>query len=65
MTLFDNAIAKAAWYAEHGCHHAHCPNECESPQPILAEGKMYCGRCWFEDDAEVEMTPCNPETCLD
>ena len=52
------------WYREHGCDHAHCPDGCEHPQPLLtADGRLLCGRCLFKYGEEVEMVPCVPETC--
>jgi hypothetical protein len=54
------------WYRLHGCDHAHCPNECEHPQPfLLPDGRMVCGRCAILDGQFVEMIPCTPETCGD
>jgi hypothetical protein len=54
--------------------HGHCPEGCEHPQPITADGnprsppgaitgRQYCGRCWVKFDELVEMEPCTPETC--
>jgi hypothetical protein len=52
------------WYTAHGCHHAHCPDGCEHPQPFMAgPGRLLCGRCWFKYGEEVEMVPCGPEVC--
>lgn len=52
-----------AWYRAHGCDHAHCPYDCEHPQPFFWEGKLVCGRCWFVDCMVTEMVPCVPEVC--
>jgi hypothetical protein len=45
--------------------HAHCPYDCEHPQPIrnVLDGKLYCGRCWIVDNVKSEMVPCTPATC--
>ena len=44
--------------------HHHCPFGCEHPQPIRgADGKLYCGRCWFVDRLITEMVLCTPEIC--
>jgi hypothetical protein len=52
------------WYERHGCSHAHCPNECEHPQPfMLDDGRVVCGRCAILDQELVDMLPCTPETC--
>lgn len=52
------------WCAERGCEHAHCPMECEHPQPFVdAVGRLLCGRCVHIEDRETEMIPCTPETC--
>lgn len=52
------------WYEDNGCHHAHCPRDCEHPQPLLLDdGRLVCGRCALLDTELVEMIPCTPETC--
>lgn len=58
------------WYAKHKCDHAHCPNECEHPQPFMivshAGGKYWilvCGRCALIDQKIVRMVPCKPGVC--
>jgi hypothetical protein len=52
------------WYASHNCDHAHCPDHCEHPQPILlADGRLICGRCAIRFHETVEMVPCTVETC--
>lgn len=43
--------------------HYHCPDNCEHPQPFKAQGKVYCGRCWFKYGEITEMELCTPETC--
>lgn len=59
--------SRAEWYERNGCSHAHCPEDCENPQPILADdGELYCGRCWFVGGEVVtKMIPCRPETCTE
>lgn len=48
------------WCIANNCSHAHCPNGCEHPQPIVgANAKCYCGRCYFKDNKLVEVIPCN------
>lgn len=52
------------WYRDHGCDHAHCPDRCEHPQPILlTDGRLVCGRCLIRFDEVCEMVPCTPEIC--
>lgn len=54
------------WCAAHDCSHAHCPYDCEHPQPYIDEdGTLLCGRCFWEADEHVVMEPCNKETCPD
>lgn len=51
------------WCVANDCSHAHCPYDCEHPQPFIMNGKLICGRCYFKDDDIVEMKPCSPENC--
>jgi hypothetical protein len=52
------------WCAERGCDHAHCPDGCEHPQPVmLVDGRLVCGRCLFKCSEVTEMVPCSPEVC--
>lgn len=52
------------WYKDHGCDHAHCPDGCEHPQPVLlSDGRMVCGRCRHKYGETVEVLPCGPEIC--
>jgi len=52
------------WCKAHGCDHAHCPYDCEHPQPFcLDDGRLVCGRCAIIDHEIVEMVPCTPEHC--
>ncbi len=53
------------WYSQHDCTHAHCPLECEKPQPMLRDGKMLCMKCWVLDGIESEVIPCTPSLCGD
>ena len=49
------------WCEERGVSHAHCPYDCEHPQPFVApNGKLYCGRCWVAAEMITEMVPCGP-----
>jgi hypothetical protein len=47
--------------------HAHCPCDCEHPQPFQAwiEGICVelCGCCWVRYEAVCVMIPCTPENC--
>lgn len=51
------------WYTAHNCTHAHCPGDCEHPQPFILDDKLVCGRCYFKYDEVVEMIPCTPQVC--
>lgn len=52
------------WYGRHRCDHAHCPRECEHPQPfMLADGRLVCGLCAIIGGELIEMVPCTPEVC--
>jgi hypothetical protein len=53
----------ATWCAAHGCDHAHCPGECERPQPFVLEGVLYCGKHWFDDRTLLPMLPCREGVC--
>jgi hypothetical protein len=55
----------AQWYEQHGCDHAHCPEECDHPQPFIDEatGDLLCGGCWFRFGRRSVMIPCTPEAC--
>jgi hypothetical protein len=53
-----------AWCAARGCGHAHCPDGCEKPMPILLDdGRMVCGRCLVRFGEVVEVVPCVPGVC--
>lgn len=56
-------MTKQEWYAKHNCQHAHCPDECEHPQPFLDGDEMLCGRCWHLFGERSLMIPCTPEVC--
>jgi len=57
-------ISYAEWCIRHDCAHAHCPCECEHPQPFIGDnGRLYCGRCWFVDKVMTLMIPCTPAIC--
>lgn len=51
------------WCQERGCTHAHCPHDCEHPQPFMHEGKLVCGRCLIVCKVVTEMVPCVPGIC--
>jgi len=61
--MTENGLAYAAWCAAHNCQHAHCPYGCDHPQPFEHEGKLYCGKHWFDDLELVEMVPCDETIC--
>lgn len=56
-------MTKREWYEKHGCTHAHCPHECEHPQPLLDGDELLCGRCLILCGERSAMIPCTPETC--
>jgi hypothetical protein len=55
------------WCEAHGCTHAHCPFDCEKPQPVYdwKAGELLCMRCWVKDGVRTVMVPCVPEVCDD
>ena len=66
MTALAAAVlARRVWYAAVGVTHAHCPDDCEHPQPFLLNGTMYCGRCWFVYKQLNPMIPCRPSACAE
>jgi len=60
------------WYLLQGCTHAHCPYDCEHPQPVFGvieealdgEWSLFCGRCLLSD-LLTHMVPCVPGSCAD
>jgi hypothetical protein len=57
---------KEEWYKQHNCTHAHCPYECEHPQPFICSElpiELACGKCWWDTKTIVKMIPCIPESC--
>jgi hypothetical protein len=56
-------LTPTEWYRQHGCTHAHCPHDCEHPQPFMLDGKFVCGRCACINHLRVEMVPCQPDIC--
>lgn len=53
-----------AWRKAHGVQHAHCPLDCEHPQPFVAfTGDLLCGRCFFIEKKITKMVPCTPDIC--
>ena len=69
MSTAAQEIERAAsdytnWCLARDCHHAHCPFECEHPQPFMYdEHRLVCGRCFFEEGKITEMVACKPEAC--
>ena len=60
----EGIASTVEWYQKHGCDHAHCPFDCEHPQPfLLADGRLVCGRCAILDHVISEMIPCTPDIC--
>jgi hypothetical protein len=53
----------AKWYTAHNCTHAHCPHDCEHPQPQLDGDDLLCGRCLVIERRRTPMLPCTPEVC--
>jgi hypothetical protein len=51
------------WCRWEGVMHAHCPCECEHPQPFVSDGVLYCGRCAAIERRETRMVPCTPDIC--
>lgn len=60
-TLSRGTVAN--WYVRNNCTHAHCPDDCEHPQPFMFNNRFICGRCYFKYNDIVEMIPCTPEVC--
>lgn len=50
------------WYLAHGCDHAHCPCDCEHPQPWVTGDRLVCGCCAVDGEL-CDMVPCTPEVC--
>lgn len=54
------------WYKKNNCEHAHCPLECDKPQPSIGpDGELYCMRCLCLFGIETKMVPCTPDICID
>lgn len=51
------------WCEDRGASHAHCPLECDHPQPFIHDGKLVCGCCLIMGGIVTEMVPCTPEVC--
>lgn len=58
-------MTKEDWYKSNNCEHAHCPYECEHPQPMMDGHNLICGKCLNDSQILTKMIPCNPETCND
>ena len=61
--MTDQEINENNWYSQYDTDHAHCPYNCEHPQPFMNEEDLICGRCWFVDCIRSVMIPCIPSTC--
>jgi hypothetical protein len=62
--VLERMAKRKAWYAAHNCVHAHCPNECEHPQPFVDnDGDLICGSCWYFGGGVVLMLPCTTDIC--
>lgn len=58
------ALTYGEWCKEKGVAHAHCPYDCEHPQPFIAmDGSLLCGRCWYKHQLITHMIPCTPDVC--
>lgn len=53
------------WCRAHMVDHGHCPLECESPQPIVYQGTLICGRCAAIEGVARSMVPCQPNACIE
>lgn len=51
------------WCKVNNSSHAHCPNDCEHPQPFVVDGELYCGRCAVYENELIEMVACDIKTC--
>jgi hypothetical protein len=58
-----NRLELQAWYHANNCTHAHCPQNCEHPQPLLHDGELLCGRCLILLGERSPMIPCTPAIC--
>ncbi len=55
---------RALWEKRFGVTHAHCPEECEHPQPFFTDdGQFVCGVCAIMHKKLSPMVPCTPDTC--
>jgi len=64
-TLLVHQMSEEEWYQQNGCEHAHCPYDCDHPQPIMDGEKLICASCLHasQGKAFVEMIPCTPDVC--
>lgn len=51
------------WYKANACTHAHCPMDCEHPQPFMDGVDLICCRCCVYEDRRSVMVPCGPAMC--
>ncbi len=60
----DKFTSYNEWLELYKCSHGHCPYECEHPQPFIdLDGRLVCGKCWWDDGDLSVMIPCTPENC--
>ncbi len=58
-------LSYGRWLARRGATHAHCPHECEHPQPYIYKGVLVCGVCHLHRGVISKMEPCVPGVCAD
>lgn len=64
--LYTAPSTYAEWCKSKGVSHAHCPLDCDHPQPFpTMDGRLLCGSCWHVHDIVTEMLPCTPGVCAD
>ena len=55
---------RGMWEKRFGVTHAHCPEECEHPQPFFTDdGRFVCGVCAIMHKKLSPIVPCTPATC--
>ena len=47
------------WLHVYGVSHAHCPRDCEHPQPFVWATILWCGRCYFVKHLLTQCVPCD------
>lgn len=56
-------MSEREWCSLNNCDHAHCPEGCEHPQPIVDGERLLCGQCLVLRRHVSEMLPCSTEIC--